>query len=157
MASEFWAVCGRGSVKSFVLAVVAVLLACVKKWRAHVARGRSAGRRHDRGGHATSHDRAPLWPRFVWVDGAIYPGMLANEAASRLELTNDCALEIFAASSVSVRGYSLCAAVLAKLRNWPKDTVSDREEEFIAALRPGLSTFPGSLFVTASSPHSRGR
>jgi hypothetical protein len=66
-------------------------------------------------------------------------------------------IEIVTRSYRSVRGRSVCAALLDECAFWPSDEASsDPDHEVVAAIRPSMATFgDAAMLIAASSPYSR--
>ena len=152
--NECWAICGRRSGKSRVAAAIAASTACLRDWRSILAPGEVAIIA------VIAADKAQArtvfrYIRALIVETPLLARMLIAETAERLELSNRAAIEVFAASSVRVRGYTLAAAVLDELAYWPTDGAADPDVEILAALRPALATLPGARLIAISSPYAR--
>jgi hypothetical protein len=152
---EAWLVIGRRGGKSFVLAVIAVFLACFRDWRPFLGPGEvgtvmiiAADRR-----------QARVIMRYCTGLLTAVP-MLAKliEAQSReaIELKNRIVIEIHTASFRTTRGYTIVAALCDELAYWHSDeTSAEPDVEVINALRPGMSTVPDAVLLCASSPYAR--
>jgi hypothetical protein len=133
---EAWLVIGRRGGKSFVLAVIAVFLACFRDWRPFLGPGEvgtviiiAADRR-----------QARVIMRYCTGLLTAVP-MLAKliEAESRetIELKNRIVIEIHTASFRTTRGYTIVAALCDELAYWHSDeTSAEPDVEVINALRP---------------------
>jgi hypothetical protein len=151
---EAWLVCGRRSGKSFVLAVVAVFLACFKDWRPYLAAGE----------HVTvmivAADRRQARVILRYVRGLLKAApMLAQtiegETRESIDLRNNVTIEVHTASYKSTRGYSIAAACLDELAFWGGEESTDPDTEIINAIRPAMATIPGAIMLCASSPYAR--
>jgi phage terminase large subunit-like protein len=152
---EAWLVIGRRGGKSFVLAVIAVFLACFRDWRPFLGPGEvgtvmiiAADRR-----------QARVIMRYCLGLLQAVP-MLAKliEAQSRetIELRNRIVIEIHTASFRTTRGYTIVTALCDELAYWQSDeTSAEPDVEVINALRPGMSTIPDAVLLCASSPYAR--
>lgn len=153
-AAEAWLVCGPRSGKSFVLALVAVYLACFKDYRPFLAPGERAMILII----ATDRRQARVILGYIRGFLTLVP-MLArlveSEGAERFELSNSVTIEVATASFRTVRGYTMAAALLDELAFWPTDNAAEPDTEIIAALRPGMATIPGAMLLCASSPYAR--
>jgi hypothetical protein len=151
---EAWLVVGRRAGKSRTMALLACYLAAFCDWRPHLAPGEVATVA------VIAADRSQARVAFRYVRGLLAENpllapLVVSETAERIELANRVAVEIFTASSVRVRGYTLAAALLDEIAFWPTDDAADPDHEVLAALRPALATLPGSLLIAASSPYAR--
>jgi hypothetical protein len=147
------AACGSG--KSFVLACIAIFLACFRDWRPFLGPGEvgtimiiAADRR-----------QARVIMRYCLGLLCAVPmlkQLIEAQTAESITLRNRIMVEIHTASFKSTRGYTVVAALLDELAYWPTDEASTQlDAEIISAIKPGLSTVPGSMLLAASSPHAR--
>jgi hypothetical protein len=153
-ATEGWLVCGRRAGKSFVLALIAVYLACFYDYRRYLAPG-------ERGTVmviATDRRQARVIMRYV---RALLTGvpmlarMVEREREGSFDITNSVTIEIGTASFKSVRGYTIVAALCDEMAFWPTDDSAQPDYEILDALRPGMATVPGAMLLCASSPYAR--
>lgn len=147
-------VCGRRAGKSFMLALIAVFLACFHEWRQYLAPG-------ERGTVmivATDRRQARVIFRYIrglLIGVAMLAGLIERETAESFDLTNSITIEVGSASFRSVRGYTIVAALCDELAFWPNDNSAEPDYEILDALRPGMATIPGAMLLCASSPYSR--
>jgi hypothetical protein len=152
---EAWLVCGRRSGKSFVLALVAVFLACFRDWRPYLGPGERATIM------VVAADRKQARTILRYCIGLLREvPMLARQVESEtqesISLRNRVTIEVHTASFRSTRGYTLVASLCDELAFWATDDASsDPDVEVIAALRPGMATIPNSMLLCASSPYAR--
>jgi hypothetical protein len=153
-AREAWLVCGRRAGKSFVLALVAVFLACFVDWSPNLTPG-------ERGTiMVIATDRRQARTIFRYVSALLQVPMLAalveRKTSDGIDLSNGVTIEILTASFRTVRGYTLVAALLDELAFWPTSEESaNPDSEIIAAIRPAMATVPGAMLLCASSPYAR--
>jgi hypothetical protein len=153
-ATEGWLICGRRSGKSFMLALIAVYLACFKDHRHLLAPG-------ERGTILiVSPDRkqSRVILRFIKALLTKVPmlaRMIEREVAEGFDLTNSVTIEVGTASHRSVRGYAILAGLLDEAAFFPHDDAAEPDYEIINALRPGMATIPNSLLLVASSPYAQ--
>jgi hypothetical protein len=154
-AKEAWLVIGRRGGKSFILALVAVYLACFKEWRQYLAPG-------ERGTvMVVAADRAQARVILRYVSGLLsgvpmLRAMVQAERSDGFDLSNSVTIEVGTSSYRAIRGYSIIAALCDEIAFWRTDDASVHvDAEVINALRPGLSTIPGSVMLCASSPYAR--
>jgi hypothetical protein len=151
---EAWLVCGRRAGKSFMLALIAVFLACFHDWRQYLAPGERATVMVI----ATDRRQARVIFRYISALLTKVPmlaRMVERETADTFDLTNNVTIEISTASFRSVRGYTIVAALLDELAFWPTEDAAEPDHEVIAALRPAMATVPGAMLLCASSPYAR--
>ena len=154
-ASEAWLVCGRRSGKSFVLALVAVFLACFHDFSRYLTRGERATVM------IIAADRKQSRVILRYIHGLLtgvpmLKRMIERETAEAFDLSNKITIEVATASFKTVRGYTICAGLLDELAFWPTDDASSNpDDEIITAIRPGMVTIPNAMLLCASSPYSR--
>jgi hypothetical protein len=153
--TEAWLVVGRRGGKSFVLATIAVFLACFKNWQPLLGPGEYGTIMVI----AEDRKQARAIMRFI---GGLLRGApmlrrtIVNETAESFTLKNRIQIEVHAASFRSTRGYTIIAALLDEIAIWPTDELSaEPDVEVINSIRPGMATIPGAMLLCASSPHAR--
>jgi hypothetical protein len=152
---EAWLVVGRRGGKSFVLAVIAVFLACFKDWRPYLGPGEVGTVM------IIAQDRAQARHIKRFISGLLQETpmlrrVVEDETAGSIRLRNRIVVEIHTASYRSTRGYTIVAALLDEVAIWPTDeTSSEPDSEIINAIKPGMATIPGAMLLCASSPHAR--
>jgi hypothetical protein len=150
--TEAWLVCGRRSGKSFVMALIAVFLACFRDYRPFLGPGEKCTIMVV----AADRKQARVVLRFVrgLLSAPVLAKRVVNAVSDAIELEGDVVIEVITASH-AVRGYALGAALVDELAFFPSDDASISGSEIIAAIRPAMLTIPGSLLVCASSPYAR--
>jgi hypothetical protein len=145
---------GRRGGKSRVVALVAVFLAVFRDYRDLLAPGEKATVAII----AADRRQARSVMRFMmgmFNAVALLRGLIENETAETLTLTNGVVIEIHTASFRVTRGYSLVAAIADEIAFWRSDDSSaNPADEILRALRPGLSNLNG-LLLLASSPYDK--
>ena len=154
-AREGWLIIGRRGGKSFTLALIACFLAAFKDWRPYLGPGERATIMII----AADRRQARVIMRFIKGILQSVP-MLAQtvkaERAEAVELDNNVTIEVHTASFRTVRGYTVCAALLDEVAFWKTDEAgSDPDHEIISAIKPAMTTVPGAMMLCASSPYSR--
>ena len=153
-ATEAWLICGRRSGKSFLLALVAVFLACFYDYRRFLTPG-------ERGTIliiATDRKQARVIFRYVramLLNIPMLKRLIEREAAESFDLSNAVTIEVATVSFRTVRGYTVVAALLDELAFWPTDDAANPDSEVIAAIRPTMATIPSAKLLCASSPHAQ--
>ena len=156
IAREGWLIVGRRGGKSFVLALIAVFLACFHDYRQHLAPGERATVMI----MAADRRQARVIFRYVVALLKEVP-MLAKRLEGEptqqgIDLTKRITIEIHAANFRSVRGYAIVAALCDEAAFWRSDEGSaNADTEILAALRPAMASIPGSILLVASSPYAR--
>jgi hypothetical protein len=69
-------------------------------------------------------------------------------------LTNGIDIEVRAADFRRLRGLTFVAAIADEIAFWPTDDAANADNEILEAIRPGLATTGGPLFMI-SSPYAR--
>ena len=153
-AAEGWLVVGRRGGKSFILALIAVFLACFKDWQPYLSPG-------ERGTViiiATDRKQARVIFRYVeaLLDNVpMLAKLVRYRSRETIELTVPVNIEIHTASFRATRGYSIVAALLDEVAFWRDESSANPDKEILDALRPGMATIPGALLLAASSPYAR--
>ena len=149
---EAWLVCGRRSGKSFVMALIAVFLACFRDYRPFLAAGERATIM------IVAADRRQARQVLRFVRGLLSAPVLAkrvvNDVSDSIELQGDAVIEVITASH-AVRGYTVAACCCDELAFWPTEDSSTPDQVIIEAIRPAMLTIPDSLLICASSPYAR--
>jgi hypothetical protein len=154
-AREGWLVCGRRAGKSFILATIAVFLACFKDWRPYLGPGEIATVM------VVAADRKQARTIMRYCLGLLKAVPMLRqqiEGVTResISLANRVHVEIHTASFASTRGYTICAALLDELAFWEvNETSANPDIEVINSIRPAMATIPQSILLCASSPHAR--
>jgi hypothetical protein len=151
---EAWLVVGRRGGKSFVLALVAVFLACFHEWRSHLAPGERATVM------VIAADRRQARVIMRYIKGLLQSvqmlaRMVEAERQEAIDLTNRVTIEVHTASYRTVRGYTVVAALLDELAFWRGEDSANPDTEVLGALRPAMATVPGAVLLGASSPYAR--
>jgi Terminase large subunit, T4likevirus-type, N-terminal len=152
---EAWLCCGRRSGKSFMLALIAVFLACFFDWRQFLATGEIGTIMviaQDRRGARTIMRFALGLLQAV----PMLKQQIESTTQESITLKNNIVIEVHTASYRSVRGHTVVAGLLDEIAYWPIDeNASEPDVEIINAVRPAMATIPGAMLLCASSPHSR--
>jgi hypothetical protein len=93
--------------------------------------------------------------RSYFSDIDLLHGMVVNETANGLELSNGVDIAVATNSFRSVRGRALLAVILDEVAFWRDDSSANPDQEVYNALRPGLASLPGSMLIGISSPYAR--
>jgi hypothetical protein len=154
-ATEAWLVIGRRGGKSFILALIAVFLACFKDWRPFLGPGEvgtvaviAADRRQARAIMRYALGLLKAVP--------MLKGQIEGVTRESITLKRSIAIEVHTASFRTTRGYTIVAALLDEMAFWSVDEGSaEPDVEVVNAIRPGMATIPGAILLGASSPHAR--
>jgi hypothetical protein len=151
---EAWLVIGRRGGKSFVMALVAVYLACFFDYRQYL----SPGERATVIVIAADKKQARVIMRYVRAllnNIPMLKAMVENDTTSGVDLNNFVTIEVGTASFRSTRGYTYAAVLADEIAFWPTDDAADPDFEILKALKPGMKTIPNSMLICASSPYGR--
>jgi hypothetical protein len=152
--SEAWLVIGRRGGKSFIMALVAVFLAAFRDYRLYLAPGERATVMVI----ATDRRQARTIVRYAraLLQGVpMLARMVERDVADAFDLTSGTTIEVGTASYKSVRGYTVCAALLDEIAFFPTDDAAEPDYAIPDALRPAMATIPTAMLLCASSPHAR--
>lgn len=153
--SEAALVIGRRGGKSFILALVAVFLACFRDYRPFLQPGERATIL------VVAADRKQARAIMRYAAGLLenvpmLQPMIERQSTEEIELRRRVAIEVATASFRTVRGRTLAAALLDELAFWRSDeTSANPDAEIVAAIRPAMATIPGAMLLMASSPYAR--
>ena len=152
---EAWLCCGRRSGKSFILACIAIFIACFRDWRPHLAPGERAVVMII----AADRRQARVIMRYclgLLKSVPMLAQLIEGETRESVSLRNRIVIEVHTASFRSTRGYTIIAALLDEVAYWPTDESSAEPDiEVINAVRPGMATIADAMLLCASSPHAR--
>jgi len=155
VATEAWAICGRRSGKTRVMATVAAWLAAFVDWRDQLAPGETAtvmiiaaDRRQAR--------NAFRYLRSLFLDHPNLAALVSRETDESLELVNRVVIEVATASFRTTRGYTVAAVLCDELAFWyDSESSSNPATEVLNALRASGATLQGSLLMVATTPYAR--
>jgi hypothetical protein len=153
-AAYLWLVIGRRGGKSFAMALIAVFLAAFRDWCKYL----SPGERAIVLLVAADREQAKILHRYC--QGILRPPILQNlvwnVTASEIELSGGVTLEVVTRSYRTIRGRSVCVAVLDELAFWRDDDSANPDSEVLNAVRASMATFGSDAMVIAgSSPYAR--
>ena len=150
---EAWLICGRRAGKSFMMALVAIFLACFSDYRPFLGPGERATIM------VVAADRKQARTVMRYIRGLLEIPALAklvdNITADSIDLARQVTIEVGTASHKSLRGYSIAAMLADELAFWPQEDATSPDEEILAAVRPAMATIPGAMLLCASSPYAR--
>lgn len=151
---EGWFIKGRRAGGSFIVALIAVFLACFGNYKPYLAVG-------ERGIimiTATDRKQARVIMRYlssIIQSVPMLAAMIVRQDAETIELDNSIIIEITTANYRTIRGYTVVAALCDEIAFWRSEESSNPAEEILAALRPAMATIPGALLLGLSSPYKR--
>lgn len=151
---EGWFIKGRRAGGSFIVALIAVFLACFGNYQPHLALG-------ERGIImiiAADRKQSRVIMRYLSAILQSVPmlaAMIVRQDAESIELDNSIVIEITTANYRTIRGYTVVAALCDEIAFWRSEESANPAEEILAALRPAMATIPGALLLGLSSPYKR--
>lgn len=148
---EFYAICGRGSGKSRIVA----LLACCFAARHYQ---RAAGESIYLAVFAPDRRQAGVTHRYICGLMKSVPSLAAlieRQTRDSLVLSNGVNIEVISSSIASPRGRSYALAIVEEAAFLPQDQSANPDVELLRALRPALARVPSSLLAVVSSPYAR--
>lgn len=151
---ECWLVVGRRGGKSFIVALIAVFLACFRDYRPFLGPGETGVVMVT----ATDRKQARVILRYVTALLNAVPmlaTMIERQDSESIDLNNRVNIEITTASYRTIRGYTVVAALCDEIAFWRSEDSANPAEEILAALRPAMSTIPGALLLALSTPYRR--
>jgi Phage terminase large subunit (GpA) len=153
-AAYLWLVIGRRGGKSFTMALIAVFLAVFKNWHKYLSPGERAIVL------LVAADREQTKILHRYCRGILSPPILQshvlNVTTSEIELKGGVTIEVVTRSYRTVRGRSVCVAVLDELAFWRDDDSANPDSEVLNAVRASMATFGSDAMVIAgSSPYAR--
>ena len=154
-AEEAWLIVGRRGGKSFIMALLAVFLACFKDYRPYLAPGERAMVLLI----AADRRQARVLMRYIrgfLTNVKMLKRMVQRESAEGVDLNNSVSIEIATASFRAVRGYTCCAILADEIAFWhSEESSSNPDSEILAALAPSTATIPNAVLICASSPYAK--
>jgi hypothetical protein len=155
VARACYLICGRRSGKSFILALVAVFLACFFDFREFLSRGErctvmviASDRRQAR--------TIIRYVRALLEEVPFLHKMVERDTTESFDLNNRVTIEVQTASLRSVRGYTIACALLDEAAFFQSDeNSSSPDREIVTAIRPAMATIPNAMLLVASSPYAR--
>jgi len=148
-AAYLWLVIGRRGGKSFAMALIAAFLAVFKNWQKHL----SPGERAIVLPVAADREQAKILHRYCQgiLSPPILQSLVLNVTAGEIELKGGVTIEVVTRSYRTVRGRSVCVAVLDELAFWRDDDSANPDSEVLNAVRASMATFGGDAMVIAGS------
>ena len=148
---EGWIIAGRRSGKSRIAALIAVYLACFRKYE--LARG-------ERGVVlviAADRRQARVVFRYIrgYLESPLLDKRIQRETVDIVELEGSISIEVATASHRTIRGYTVVAAVLDEIAFWRSEESASPDVEICNALRPAMANVDGSIMLALSSPYAR--
>jgi hypothetical protein len=153
---ELWACVGRRGGKSRCMALTAAWLACFHDWRPHLAPGRSEVATVQLIASDRRQARTLMrYLRSLITQHGLLKQLVVREGGEWIELSCGVSIEITTCSFRSVRGFTVAACICDEIAFWMGDDSTNPADEVVNAIRPAMSTMPGSLLMAISSPHAK--
>ena len=147
-------VVGRRGGKSRILATIATYLGCVLDHSNYIVPGETPVIAII----AKDRDQAKVIKSYIvgfMREIPAFAGMIEDELAETVRLSNGVVVEVHTASIGAPRGRTFLAVLCDETAFWPMGESTNPDIEVIKAVRPGLATIPYSLFLIASSPYAK--
>ena len=145
---------GRRGGKSFIMALIAVYMACFRSWEKNLSAGEVATIM------IVATDRAQAKTILRYVIGLLHgvPALrdrIANERAGGVDLEGRVNIEVTTCNFRSIRGRTVVLAICEEIAFWRTDDSANPDSELLQALRPAMATTPGAMLLCVSSPYAR--
>jgi hypothetical protein len=148
-------VCGRRSGKSFSMALLAVFLAAFKDWRRFLSPGERAVVQIV----ASDRDQSKVVKSYcegILENSKLLSQLIVSKTADSIELANSVAIEVSTCSYRTIRGRSVCVAILDEVAFWKTPDSVNPEVEVWRAIQASMATFgKEAITVVGSSPYAR--
>jgi len=153
-AREAFVIVGRRGGKSIIAALIAVYVACFRKYDDVLAPGEVGTV------VVVAADRKQARVILRYINGffdhvQLLGRLIVNRTKEAIELSNRVVIEIHTASFRNIRGYTAVAAICDEVAFWRSEDSANPDAEILNALRPAMATVPGALLLCISSPYSR--
>ena len=151
---ECWLVVGRRGGKSFIVALIAVFLACFKDYKPFLGPGETGVVMVI----ATDRKQSRVIMRYLTALLNAVPmlaAMIERQDSESIDLNNRISIEITTASYRTIRGYTVVAALCDEIAFWRSEDSANPAAEILGALRPAMATIPGALLIGLGTPYKR--
>jgi hypothetical protein len=130
------------------MALIAVYLAVFREWRKYL----SPGERAIVLLVAADRERAKILHRYCQgiLSAPILQSLVWNVTASEIELKGGVTIEVVTRSYRTIRGRSVCVAILDELAFWRDDDSANPDSEVLNAVRASMATFGSDAMVIAA-------
>jgi len=149
-----WLICGRRGGKSFMMAVIAVYFAAFKDWRRYL----SPGERAVIAIVAADREQAKIIRRYIGgiLEIPMFAKKVVSDNAEAIELMGNVVIEVATCSYRTVRGRSVCVALLDEVAFWRSESTVNPDKEVWRAIRASMAQFGSDgVAIIASSPYAR--
>jgi hypothetical protein len=151
---ESWWVIGRRGGKSFIVALIAVFLACFFDYRPFLGPGEIGVVMVI----STDRKQSRVIMRYLTAILNSVPmlrAMIVRQDSESIELNNGITIEITTASYRTIRGYTVVAALCDEIAFWRSEDSANPAEEILAAIIPAMSKIPGAMLIALGTPYRR--
>lgn len=152
--SVLWLIIGRRGGKSFAMALLAVYMGVFKDWRRYLAPGERAVVLLV----AADREQAKILRRYIGglLETPILAPHVEGETADAIELKGNVVIEVATCSYRTVRGRSVCVALLDEVAFWRSESTANPDKEVWRAIRASMAQFgDASVAIIASSPYGK--
>ena len=149
-----WLIVGRRGGKSLAMALIATYMALFKDWRQYLSPGERAVVLLV----AADREQAKILRRYIGgiLSAPVLAHSVRGQTADTMELDGDVVIEVATCSYRTVRGRSVCVALLDEVAFWRSNSSANPDREVWRAIRPSMASFGSeALAVIASSPYAR--
>ena len=149
-----WLVCGRRGGKSFTMALIAVFMAVFKDWRRFLSPGERAVVLIV----AADREQAKVIRRYVGgiLENRMFAPHVEGETSDSIEIKGNVVIEVATCSYRTVRGRSVCVALLDEVAYWRSDSSVNPDKEVWRAIRASMAQFGDhGVAIIASSPYAK--
>jgi hypothetical protein len=136
------------------MALASCYLACFRDWRKYLSPGERAVVLLV----AADREQAKILHRYILgiLSAPILSSMIETYTADSIELRGAVSVQVVTRSYRTVRGRSVCVAVLDELAFWRDDDSANPDSEVLNAVRASMATFGSDAMVIAgSSPYAK--
>jgi terminase large subunit-like protein len=152
---EAYLICGRRSGKSYLTAACATYIAAFRDYSQFL----SPGEVGIVAIVAADKSQAAIILRYIkgfFQASAVLRSMVVSDLKETIALNNGIEIQILTADFRSVRGRTLCAALVDELAFLNAgDESANPDSAVLEALRPGLISIPDSILIGLSSPYAK--
>lgn len=149
-----WLVIGRRGGKSFWMALTACYMALFKDWRPFLSPGERAVVLLV----AADREQAKVIRRYIGgiLEAPAFQSYVEAETTDSLELSGSVVIEVATCSYRTVRGRSVCVALLDEVAFYRSDSSVNPDKEVWRAIRASMASFGShGLAIIGSSPYAK--
>ena len=150
---EFWGIVGRRGGKTRAMSVLSAYLTALVDYSDVLVPG-ERGRLPFLAQNTKQAAVAFGYSAAIFDNVPLLKGLVANQTADTISLTNGVDLEVRAASFRGIRGITAIGVIADEVAFWYDSESANADVEILNAVRPALATTGGPL-IAISSPHAR--